>query len=777
MRCTRLNVRGLKGLAESSYDFDRVTVVGGPNAAGKTRILDALYLVVLGYRPGWLRGVDDVMASAAGDELVVEAEFDTDDGPVTVTRSWVRQYYVRGAKKGELKEINTPVTISTLPADAHQNKQQAEVRRLFGLSDDREERADQELVFDPASFLALTPDKRRASMFRLAAGLLSQHWDDETLKATFPKDYVEALDDRQAGEPVVSFVERLWTEADKDASDKEVRAKNKRAALRELTPPVIDPEKTARLTALESELPAARAAKVEALSRIAGDVAKAEASLEADRKQAVAIAEAGKRREALRAEIAALRSGAPVDAEGQRLRDAIAEYEAEVGPSSLAMAKEEWEQAQQRAETPPDSTAVDAALEEVRVKNAAVDEALAASQAAFKRSGMAVSAAHTANAAVEKWQAVYDRLTSGGPANPFDEPTEDQRCPTCRRPVDHDAIVALQQAIDEAKVEAEAAAVAADEAKSVLDSVGAAVQRASKDLDKARVEADDAKAAMAAVASKDRDAARNAYERWTDLKRKHEDLCRRLRVLEAGSNVDQRIGEIEGRIAELSLADETPPDTSPACDAAQEIQRLKAEKVSVEADLGQKVREMEAEREDLRILEQEHRKFQQLKRESDDATTAAKAARKKADAFGVRGLLGEVMAVAIDPFQQAVNAFLPSRLGAFKVNLSDPRGRPAFRLGLLVGDDDDFIPVETISGGEATTVRAGIALGLAHVSGLPWRPAFVDEFEGVDAALQPGVLDRIADEVDEGRADQALVLGCWISDGITTRNGMGRIYL
>ena len=788
MRCKKIRVKGLKGAGEVSLDLSPVTVVKGPNASGKSRLLDALSLLVLGYRPGWNRDADGVLSAASGDTVDVEGVFTRpDDGDVTVSRTWTRERFVRGEKKGEVKEVSRSPRISTVEGSARTTTQEAGIRHFFGLDEEKTLRAEQEMVLDVPSFLALSADARRAALFRLAAVRLEKRWTFSTLRESLPEARRGLLGEPRDKEGPIAFLERAWTAVDEEARTAEAKRRDAEAAARgveEQSAERTGEEPSAReIAETKAALLACETAAREDGERHAAAVQASKDLLRSARKaEEDALAAKGHKSgkiARLAKDLVALRSASAATGRVAELRVQIAVRETEFGPQSVPLLKEAMEQAERAANAAPDDALkaeaekIDAVVESARVAFETAREL--ALQTTLPQDSDEPSADDRLSVARAKVADLDNALRwardarAALPDNPFDEPPVEACCPTCLRAVEESTVPALEAAIGVAKAELK---VAAD----VAAGVAAERQRLAAAAAAAETAADEARGARARFVLRQEKRQREASQAvtiarqaWAPADAELRGLREELRSLEAGKPDDGRIALLERQIAE---AEAEPLLGAPDVDAA--VRAL------AEAEMTAMVNVLEWEpkiaaakelAETAAAAATEKAMRLDLKARALEAEEAAKEARAKADALGPRGLLGKVAADVVGPLSEAVNAFLAgANLGFFVVRAFDERGRPALDLGIessgapFFRPGAPFRPVETLSGGEQVLVHAGIGLGLAAVSALPWRPILVDGIEGLDAARQPALFAAVAEAVRSGRADQALLLGCWCED-------------
>lgn len=104
MRLKSIDIRGMNKVVQHTYTFDNdVVYLNGKNGAGKSTVLNAIQLALLGYIPGIAKKNDLIMKHANGPFLSVTATLDDDGKPMQVSRVYTAN------KKG----INC--SVSTIP--------------------------------------------------------------------------------------------------------------------------------------------------------------------------------------------------------------------------------------------------------------------------------------------------------------------------------------------------------------------------------------------------------------------------------------------------------------------------------------------------------------------------------------------------------------------------------------------------------------------------------------------------------------------------------------
>lgn len=85
MKLTKISARGFKGRDAFSYDLRPINVLFGNNFRGKTRVMDAIRLALLGYLPELGNTNPATFGLASGPEMQVVAHF---DNGLVITRTW-----------------------------------------------------------------------------------------------------------------------------------------------------------------------------------------------------------------------------------------------------------------------------------------------------------------------------------------------------------------------------------------------------------------------------------------------------------------------------------------------------------------------------------------------------------------------------------------------------------------------------------------------------------------------------------------------------------------
>jgi len=733
MRITHIQSTGLKG-QDIDLDLDPVSVSIGPNASGKSAVMDALLLGVLGYRPGWGKTAEDtLMASSGRIDISITVAVDPELPPVIITRTWERLYYKRGERKGDFKKVVRRVDCSLEPSTSHQKTHEQAVRTLFGLSSDKTQRADQEQCFDVASFLGLSHDKRRVALFRIAHGLLDREWTPERmveeLKAAnvWSELLIGRPDVRDVADGPIEWLERAWKEKVSMLSDARRIRREAEAGVAAIDEERSDESKVADPAAvglLKASVEDCSASEVAAMARHTEAIAECTAALGKAKQANADIVAARIRVDDIQGQLAELRGPLPEDAAG--LAHKIAEIEAPFGANSLSTMRSISDHAKEAAEAPMDRSSlspISGVIEQLELEVEALRADLGALNADAKK-GKALASDITT-------------LSQGGSGH----------CPLCRQVVGRASLSALHNAL-----------VPLNEAFDKADEVRDAVVTKEADLGEARTLRERMEDHLLATQAQRSADYRDAVDDVRALEQRLVSHRRQLRALQSESVNPEQIGRLESLLETVTEV------------ASREVESLENLSMVLEGACSERDEEMEkltgatvaaqmALVEGTRHLER-HRVWMSMRAKAAELEEQEEQLREIVDALGPRGILGKVAATVLGPFKDVVNSLLRDLgLGEFSIDVFDERDRPVLRMGIK--RDGELAPVETLSGGESTAVRAGMSLALATVSELPWRPLLIDEVEGVDEQRQAGLRAAVDAAIEQETASQAMILGCW----------------
>lgn len=91
MKLKKIQITGMHKVYAAEYNLADLNYLQGPNGVGKSTVLQAIQLALLGYIPGMNKTNEGIFANANSNTLSVSASLVDDDGtPIKVTRKWKR---------------------------------------------------------------------------------------------------------------------------------------------------------------------------------------------------------------------------------------------------------------------------------------------------------------------------------------------------------------------------------------------------------------------------------------------------------------------------------------------------------------------------------------------------------------------------------------------------------------------------------------------------------------------------------------------------------------
>lgn len=91
MRITSVRIQGMHNVDDKLYTFDEINYICGNNGVGKSTILQAIQLCLLGYIPGTKKTKEAIFKHSNGRSMEVEITLQNDDGNnIKLHRQWVK---------------------------------------------------------------------------------------------------------------------------------------------------------------------------------------------------------------------------------------------------------------------------------------------------------------------------------------------------------------------------------------------------------------------------------------------------------------------------------------------------------------------------------------------------------------------------------------------------------------------------------------------------------------------------------------------------------------
>ena len=104
-----VTIRGMRKVDNATYSFTpQSNYILGNNGTGKSTVLNAIQLAILGYIPGQSKKKKDIMANANGNHLEVSCTLVTPEGDVVLTRAWT---VIKSTVTGGNLEVSPDVDI------------------------------------------------------------------------------------------------------------------------------------------------------------------------------------------------------------------------------------------------------------------------------------------------------------------------------------------------------------------------------------------------------------------------------------------------------------------------------------------------------------------------------------------------------------------------------------------------------------------------------------------------------------------------------------------
>lgn len=88
MQLTSITIRGMHKVVNKKYDLKRMNYFVGSNGSGKSTVLQAIQLALLGYIPGTDKTKSDIFKHCNGNMMMVELDINADGSTYTINRTW-----------------------------------------------------------------------------------------------------------------------------------------------------------------------------------------------------------------------------------------------------------------------------------------------------------------------------------------------------------------------------------------------------------------------------------------------------------------------------------------------------------------------------------------------------------------------------------------------------------------------------------------------------------------------------------------------------------------
>ena len=89
MKIKSITIEGMHNVAKKLYTFNDITYLVGRNGAGKSTVLEAIQLALLGYIPGYAKTNEGIFRHASSRVMAVKLKLDDSGTEVVIDRSWI----------------------------------------------------------------------------------------------------------------------------------------------------------------------------------------------------------------------------------------------------------------------------------------------------------------------------------------------------------------------------------------------------------------------------------------------------------------------------------------------------------------------------------------------------------------------------------------------------------------------------------------------------------------------------------------------------------------
>lgn len=90
MKISSVTIEGMHNVIKKTYNFSDVNYLHGKNGVGKSTILQAVQLALLGYIPGQAKTKESILANTNNHTMAITLELTSDSFPVTIRRIWTK---------------------------------------------------------------------------------------------------------------------------------------------------------------------------------------------------------------------------------------------------------------------------------------------------------------------------------------------------------------------------------------------------------------------------------------------------------------------------------------------------------------------------------------------------------------------------------------------------------------------------------------------------------------------------------------------------------------
>lgn len=91
MKLKSIEIQGMRKIASKTYDFKDINYLMGENGAGKSTVIDAINLAILGYIPGTAKQNKKIMENSNGQVMSTTATLVGDGSTVELHRTWIQK--------------------------------------------------------------------------------------------------------------------------------------------------------------------------------------------------------------------------------------------------------------------------------------------------------------------------------------------------------------------------------------------------------------------------------------------------------------------------------------------------------------------------------------------------------------------------------------------------------------------------------------------------------------------------------------------------------------